>query len=603
MNRKFILGLAFLMAHTNLLFSQEQGLCGASEVNRQLMLKDPSFKKRIEDFDNELSRRIKSGKMHRTITTQEYEIPVVVHVITPGGALGTSNNPSDAQIISWVNNLNRFNAGDTTLPLVLPAGSAVIPVKYTLAKRAPDCTATNGIVRYDASSNPAYVAYGNDDTNGASTATINSWSRWDPVNYLNLYLVHKMSGGKSGWATYAGTAPAQDNVFMTLSDVVNGNVYVFSHELGHSMGLDHTWEGHSSACTSVSIESDCTTQGDKVCDTEVSSASTTNPCITNSDINPCTGVNYQGVQYNIMNYHGWSCTYTSNKKFTQGQSDRAVAKVLEFRQSLLNSKGATAPDPNITLTSACIPPDATNPGTGAGVGVQNVKFGSIDYTTGGRSSANGYNDYTMLFCKTKLIHTDLTAGSSTPLNVKFNNGFLTGNKVRVYIDYNNNGVFDTATETVLSSNAVNYYSVVTANIIPPASAVLPNTPYVRMRVIGDLGNASNAAMAPCNARYNGEVEDYMVRILPAVTLSTADTTKDKEAIDIYPNPVADKLTVSAPKNTIQKIEIIDVSGRLIKTVSSKNSEEVIDTSFLSQGNYVLRISTDKGVFYRNVIKR
>lgn len=62
---------------------------------------------------------------------------------------------------------------------------------------------------------------------------------------------------------------------------------------------------------------------------------------------------------------------------------------------------------------------------------------------------------------------------------------------------------------------------------------------------------------------------------------------------IYPNPGSDKIRVEG--NNIQKIEIIDINGRLIvlKDVKNNNST-IIDVSNLSKGLYSVKVTTDKG---------
>lgn len=69
-------------------------------------------------------------------------------------------------------------------------------------------------------------------------------------------------------------------------------------------------------------------------------------------------------------------------------------------------------------------------------------------------------------------------------------------------------------------------------------------------------------------------------------LSTNDIVKNNKKISIYPNPVKDYIYIKGA-GKIDKAEIYNMVGQKVVTLNSV--EEQIDASFLSKGNYVLRI--------------
>ena len=71
------------------------------------------------------------------------------------------------------------------------------------------------------------------------------------------------------------------------------------------------------------------------------------------------------------------------------------------------------------------------------------------------------------------------------------------------------------------------------------------------------------------------------------------------AFDIYPNPVADRLTVSCSQ-AIRTVEILDVAGRTIMTVADNSG--TISTANLPVGVYMLRVVTDAGVSVKKFVK-
>ncbi|KAB2837725.1 MAG: hypothetical protein F9K45_12320, partial [Melioribacteraceae bacterium] len=77
--------------------------CGTDELMKKHYERYPEEKAQDDAFNLELSKMIKSGKLASKLNNQVYEIPIVVHVVGDGSAVGTTNNKSDADIIAWVN--------------------------------------------------------------------------------------------------------------------------------------------------------------------------------------------------------------------------------------------------------------------------------------------------------------------------------------------------------------------------------------------------------------------------------------------------------------------------------------------------------------------
>ena len=73
-------------------------------------------------------------------------------------------------------------------------------------------------------------------------------------------------------------------------------------------------------------------------------------------------------------------------------------------------------------------------------------------------------------------------------------------------------------------------------------------------------------------------------------------------VSIYPNPVQNELFVVLEGKQITKIDILDLSGKVIKSVSHNNSK-TIDVSELQQGVYVLKVYTQTAVSNTRFIKQ
>lgn len=77
-------------------------------------------------------------------------------------------------------------------------------------------------------------------------------------------------------------------------------------------------------------------------------------------------------------------------------------------------------------------------------------------------------------------------------------------------------------------------------------------------------------------------------------------TIDK-SIKIYPNPVKDKITISAD-TSLQSIQLYDIQGRLLQTVLENNATTIMDLTRRSSGVYFLKVTTDKGVKVEKIIR-
>ena len=73
-------------------------------------------------------------------------------------------------------------------------------------------------------------------------------------------------------------------------------------------------------------------------------------------------------------------------------------------------------------------------------------------------------------------------------------------------------------------------------------------------------------------------------------------------INIYLNSATSELTINIEQLTINNVEILDITGKRIYNLQSKNYNS-IDISLLSQGLYLLKIYTDKGVITQKFIKK
>ncbi len=151
-----------------------------------------------------------------------------------------------------------------------------------------------------------------------------------------------------------------------------------------------------------------------------------------------------------------------------------------------------------TVNTGCSISANSNLANGFGIGISSFSLGNISKTS---SSNDGqYNDYT---CSQ---WTTLTQGSTYSASIT--TGTTNAEGAKVYIDLNNNGVFET-TEALVSypSNNTGTRSL---SFTVPSTGVVLNTG-LRLRIISKFNSIPTTA---CDVSTYGQAEDYTVYILP-----------------------------------------------------------------------------------------
>ena len=73
-------------------------------------------------------------------------------------------------------------------------------------------------------------------------------------------------------------------------------------------------------------------------------------------------------------------------------------------------------------------------------------------------------------------------------------------------------------------------------------------------------------------------------------------------LEIYPNPTSASWNFNTKDQNIESIEIIDMTGKIVFTITPKTSSTVIDGTNLPAGMYISRITTEKGTQSKTLIR-
>lgn len=236
--------------------------CATTQYEDYLQEKYPERQTRAE-FQQSIEAKVQQKKMQRlqksgNTTNAVVTIPVVVHVIHNGDAIGNNENISDEQVMSQIQVLNEDyrkmmgTPGYNTDPV-----GADTEIEFCLAQVDPDGNPTTGIDRVQR--NPVDYDWNNVEAMQEDT-------QWDPDDYMNIWVCNidpqiqllgfaqfPNNSDLEGAANYNGPADTDGVVisyqYFGSEDIYDDGEYEWpynkgrttTHEVGHFFGLEHIW--------------------------------------------------------------------------------------------------------------------------------------------------------------------------------------------------------------------------------------------------------------------------------------------------------------------------------------------------------------------------
>lgn len=311
-------------------------------------------------------------------------------------------------------------------------------------------------------------------------------------------------------AGLSGTASSDFNSRKTTSDwaastaaITNADNCTLSSTVKPASGLTYTWTTPS-ACTGTPTAG--TASGPS---------------------GACSGIGFDllltgytsgvsGITFQWQTASTIGGTY-SNISGATSSTYTATQTAVAYYKCLVSCSGGTASPSNIVTVALnapsacyCVPTSSSC----SGDAITNVTISTINNTT--TCGTSGYTSYTTPTAT-------LNLGVGYPISVSVSSGYA--EHVSVWIDYNQNGTFETTEFTSIGSSSTG--GPITSTITIPGAAMAGTT---KMRVRGKYSTALTSADA-CLGYSFGETEDYTITIGAGVACTGTPTAGTASATD------------------------------------------------------------------------
>jgi hypothetical protein len=128
-------------------------VCKTSDKNQELMERSADARQAFDEMKSQIANAQKQNPINGI-----YKVPMVVHIMHTGEAIGTGSNLSDQDVFDGVQYLNNY--WRKVLDTNGDADGIDMEIEFELASFDPTGATTNGIVRYDLSGVQSFVDNG-----------------------------------------------------------------------------------------------------------------------------------------------------------------------------------------------------------------------------------------------------------------------------------------------------------------------------------------------------------------------------------------------------------------------------------------------------------
>ncbi|MEO8532516.1 MAG: T9SS type A sorting domain-containing protein [Flavobacterium sp.] len=536
-----------------------------------------------------------------------------------GGTIKAFNNTFDADIAT--NNMRFVAYGDTN-PLYNISGK----ISSTTDFDAYAATSRGEVVSSNVKSKSGANTYNNFDTNAALYVKNLTVEQPAAAKTKTIQYAGRVSGGDLKWTFNNATDDTSSLVITALKSALTNysstliSVQGESNPPGGAQTLTSTSNNSQSVTSGTAIGSIVFTWGGDATDATVTGLPASGISfvknVTAKTIT-ITGTPTATVSYSIATT-GTSgtpatgsgtitVTVAGNQSLTSTSNNNQTVAGGSAISSIIFTWGGNATDATVTgLPAAGITfvknttaktititgtPTTTlsySIATSGTAGSPATGSGTITVTTGGGSSGNQIHNFTA------------SGKTSSFYNITGNMNSTAGSVTYA-------GLTLTARLKMESSTSITYTTTAASTLTLVFDSNFTGTVKVNnVSYTATAGIVTASIPAGTNSITKGSVANlfYISTAYSGGTLRIAQNeTKETEVTKpvLYPNPVSETLYLSSSDQTIEKVEIYNMSAVLVKT--SGKDTEAIDVGRLTPGTYFAKIYTSGGSFNQTVIKK
>lgn len=576
--------------------SPEDHKCGNDLVQQEAILANPDYARELENYLREELPRLAESANARNVTAL-ISIPVVVHVIHGGEAVGNGSNISVSRIVSQLEILNedyrRLNDDASNTPSSFASVAADVEIEFCLAKVDPNGNTTDGITR-DQYSNVSSINFIENNIKPATS--------WDSDRYLNIWTLDMPSSNIVGYAylpTSTMVGSIQDGVvinYLNFGFINSGNRgRTATHEVGHYLGLQHPWGANDSNGNPIGCTSD-----DGVSDTP------------NSD-GPYYGCPNSGASCGsndmFMNYMDYVDDYCMNI-FTSGQKNIMQNVLTGIRSPLANNASAACQFSCLNLAAGNdLEMGFESNQSFSGWIVENANNDNRSWTVTENSTDDwGPNNGSGLAV---YLWNSAAAADDYLFTPCFQ--VVEGHTYELRFAYacgsDDTGLFPERFEVGFSAqqSSDDFFTIGDSWIFDPVNNDYPNYENASLLFIANSsGSVSLGFHAFSDAdQYALQIDD--IQIIDLGMGSPATTLSLDQSFELYPNPNQGQFTVDLAFEEAQKeinLKVYDVLGQEVLTQSLKrvqNEQVQVNLTDVNTGIYFVSIQTGKNTITRRVV--
>jgi len=245
-------------------------------------------------------------------------------------------------------------------------------------------------------------------------------------------------------------------------------------------------------------------------------------------------------------------------------------------------------------------------------------FEGIDDVNAGPSVEDGVQNLTTAFNQRRAMHPPLSVAVSSEYNENTRETSIyvsTELSENLSGDYRFNVVIveDSVTGTTPEYDQTNYYAKfphVARKFFGEKSGIESSLPenlisgetynYDLSYTVPDNYNVNKITIVAWVSSTDGRIINANYQDLIHKTTNINNYNNDNQ-ISIYPNPAKDFITISSKSIIINKVEINDISGKLIKQINVNNNKYVINSTYLKKGIYFVKIISKDSIISKKLI--